>query len=404
MRHWLGARGVVAGALVTSLVSGCSTLPASGPNDDAAKGASASLTSAQQAVKLQYALVDLTPPVVANLGLSQEASLYGTFGGGRGPAPEIYVGVGDTVQVTVFESAAGGLFIPQDAGARPGNFVTLPSQTVDKSGTLSVPYAGLIRAAGRSTRQIERDVESKLANRAIEPQVIVARLNERASEAAVLGEVNGPNKFAVNPAGDRVTDMISRAGGLRYPDYESYVTLQRGGRSVRVFFRTLIANPQENIYISPGDTLVVDREQRSFLAFGANGVVGQFNFDRAKLTLAEAVAQAGGPLDGRADPSQVYLYRMENRLSLERAGVNLSQFPPTQSLIPTIFRSNFRDAASFFTARSFVMRDKDLIYTSNASSVELLKFLTVVNAVSGSVSGVATDAADVRNAVHDLKH
>jgi polysaccharide biosynthesis/export protein len=40
------------------------------------------------------------------------------------------------VSVTIFEPA-GGLFVPSDAGARPGNFVTLPNQIVDANGNCS---------------------------------------------------------------------------------------------------------------------------------------------------------------------------------------------------------------------------------------------------------------------------
>ena len=41
------------------------------------------------------------------------------------------LGVGDVVSVTIFEAEAGGLFLPSEAGARPGNFVTLPDQIVE---------------------------------------------------------------------------------------------------------------------------------------------------------------------------------------------------------------------------------------------------------------------------------
>jgi polysaccharide export outer membrane protein len=48
------------------------------------------------------------------------------------------------VSVTIFEAEAGGLFVPSEAGARPGNFVTLPEQIVDSNGNITVPYAGTI--------------------------------------------------------------------------------------------------------------------------------------------------------------------------------------------------------------------------------------------------------------------
>ena len=64
----------------------------------------------------------------------------------RRPPMQIKFGIGDTVSVTIFEAAAGGLFIPSEAGVRPGNFVQIPNQNVDIRGNISVPYAGTVRA------------------------------------------------------------------------------------------------------------------------------------------------------------------------------------------------------------------------------------------------------------------
>jgi hypothetical protein len=46
----------------------------------------------------------------------------------RPPPRGITLGIGDVVSITIFEAEAGGLFVPSEAGARPGNFVTLPDQ------------------------------------------------------------------------------------------------------------------------------------------------------------------------------------------------------------------------------------------------------------------------------------
>ena len=62
----------------------------------------------------------------------------------RRPPRGITLGIGDIVSVTIFEAEAGGLFLPSEAGARPGNFVTLPEQIVDSNGNITVPYAGTI--------------------------------------------------------------------------------------------------------------------------------------------------------------------------------------------------------------------------------------------------------------------
>jgi protein involved in polysaccharide export with SLBB domain len=69
------------------------------------------------------------------------------------PPPLITLGIGDVVSVTIFEREPGGLFVPSEPGARPGNFVTLPDQVVDNNGNITVPYAGTVRALGRTPRR-----------------------------------------------------------------------------------------------------------------------------------------------------------------------------------------------------------------------------------------------------------
>jgi protein involved in polysaccharide export with SLBB domain len=81
--------------------------------------------------------------------------------------PAAAVDVGDVLQVSVFEMRGG---------SSPGNFVTLPSLTVDCAGSIVVPHAGQISVAGRTLADIERDIEERLARRAIGPRVSVLRL------------------------------------------------------------------------------------------------------------------------------------------------------------------------------------------------------------------------------------
>ena len=81
----------------------------------------------------------------------------------RPPLSEIKLGIGDVVSVTIFEAAPGGLFVPNEAGARPGNFVTLPNQIVDSKGNITVPYVGAIRAAGRTPSEVQQAIVKALA-------------------------------------------------------------------------------------------------------------------------------------------------------------------------------------------------------------------------------------------------
>jgi polysaccharide export outer membrane protein len=379
-----------------TILSSCTGLPRSGPDPRRIESeASVKVSSADKKVGIDYALVDISKSVISNSVKAEKTSMAGGFGGGRGGPPNIVLGTGDIVQATIFEAQAGGLFIPSDAGARPGNYITLPNQTIARDGTISVPYAGKIQAANRSVDAVQVDIAKRLANRAIEPQVVLSITASRSMQASILGDVKEPKKVDISPAGEKILDLISDAGGLSAPGDETNITLQRGGRSVEVAYNTLAEKPRENIYVQPGDTLFVKRERRTFLAFGVTGQSGRYDFDDSNLSLGEALAKAGGLLDDKAEPRAVLLYRVVDKNYLRSLGVDVSRFSGKD--VPVVFRANLRDPATFFAIQQFAMQNKDVIYVSTSDAVELVKFLTIVNSVTSSTRDVATTKDTLRN-------
>lgn len=99
--------------------------------------------------------------------------------------------------------------------------------------------------------------------------MVITTTTNRSSQVAVLGDVNNPQRVQISPAGERILDVISAAGGLTTNNIETNVTLQRRGRTATVAYNTLLKNPAENIYVAPDDTISVDHERRTFLALGA---------------------------------------------------------------------------------------------------------------------------------------
>lgn len=341
---------------------------------------------------VQYGLVRITPDVIKILAEFEPQGIAGTFPDKR-PPPEIKFGIGDVVSVSIFEAAAGGLFIPIEAGVRPGNFVTLPNQPIDTHGNVSIPYAGAIRAAGRTPTQVQQAIVDAIKNRAIEPQAVVALATQNTSLISVLGEVNLPNRFPAQPAGERILDAITRAGGIKDQGHESWVVLERGGRRAAVPFGALIYEPSNNIWVHSGDTIYVYREAQTFLAFGAEGQQGQFPFDQWRLTLAEALAKAGGLIDVQADPASVYLYRREPRELAEKLGVDCSKFEgPT---VPVVYNVSFRDPGGYFLGTKLQMRNKDVVFAANAASVEITKLNNLVQTMTATVNGVAVTGTNI---------
>src|SRR5262249_11843302 len=216
-----------------------------------------------------YALVGVTPEVVDILAanLPRLASAFAD----RRPPQEIRFGIGDVVSVTIFEATAGGVFILARARGPPRNFVAIPHSHVGVNGNISVPYAGTIRAKGRTQVVVQQAIVDALKNRAIEPQAVVSTVDQRTSLISVLGDVNTPSRFPASAAGERILDAITRAGGPKNAAYDEWVMLERNGRRAIAPFGALVYEPANNIYAQPSDTIYLYREPQTFLGFGAFG-------------------------------------------------------------------------------------------------------------------------------------
>jgi polysaccharide biosynthesis/export protein len=397
-------------ALMTAAVIGGCSLPVAGPHDW-------DIVSGQYDPKnLVYALVRVTPRTVDILA-AENRQIAGEFPDRRGPEA-VRFGVGDVLGITIFESGAGGLFTAPQGGATPGNYITLPNQAVDDRGNISVPYAGALRAKGRTAIEVQQAIVSALKDSALKPQALVSLVDQRASSYSVLGEVHSGGRYAVSASGERLLEAIARAGGLSGPGNGAWVLLEREGRRALVPFGAIVDVPANNIYVRAHDIIYVFNEPQTFLAFGAVGTSGggggvgtvtitgaggarggQYTFDAWRLTLSEGLAKTSGLSDSTANPSSVFLYRGETRYVAELLGVDVSKFDGP--IIPIIYNVDLRNPAGYFLTSKFEMRNKDVIYVSNASAIESGKVMafmnqvvtTATNPISAATAGLALKTA-----------
>ena len=377
---------VVCTATCLALLGACSTVPTQGPSRQSviARGTSADAP---------YLLMPISDFTVEELSHFPGPSLYGKFGDYRKPV--LYtVGVGDTIDVSVFEAAGGGLFAqPVTTQTSTGSHsAQIPPQVVQRDGSITVPYAGRVSVVGKTTPQIEKTIVDNLTGKAIEPQAIVTVDKSLSNAITVNGEVVKGQRLALSTRGDRMIDVIAEAGGLNAPANETFLELSRGGKSVRVPLQTILNDPRENIYARPGDTLTVVRYPLTFTAIGATSRNAVINFDAVGISLEEAIAKAQGLLDVRADPEGVFVLRYEP-VAVVRNFPGLTPAQAALDLVPTVYYTNMRDPRALFLARRFVVHDKDIVYVSNSPFSDLQKLLQLVGTISAPVvSGIAASA------------
>jgi polysaccharide export outer membrane protein len=230
--------------------------------------------------------------------------------------------------------------------------VTIPEQVVGRDGGISVPFAGRVPVAGRTTVEVQHEIERRLAEKAIEPQVIVTMARSVTYAATVSGEVVNGARVPLSVNGDRMLDLIALAGGARSAVYDTSVRLSRNGVTVTMPMERLVSNPAENIYAQPGDVLTLVRVPQTYSVLGATGQNAQITFNAERITLVEALAKAGGLQDLRSDPAGVFLFRFEPPAVV--AALNAPQLAtgPDQTS-PVVYRIDMSDANSYFLAQRF---------------------------------------------------
>ena len=371
-----------------TLLGGCSIIPSAGPNRQEISQA----TQGRGDAPSDLMLVPVDDSVVRILSHYAAPTLSGQFGDRRPPSQYV-IGIGDGVTVTVWEAAQGGLFSPpaSDGLGTGSQSASIPEQQVARDGSITVPFAGRVAVAGRTAERAEQLIRERLTGKAIDPQVLVVVTRTVNNAVTVLGEVNTAGVVPLSPKGERLLDVLALAGGNRAPVYDTFVTLSRRGRNVRVPLQTVVALPAENIYIQPGDTLSLMLDRQTFTAFGASGRNAQVPFEAASVTLEEAIAKSGGLIDSRADPYGVYLMRLEP-LSIARMIDGNDLRPTMDGYVRVIYQLNMRDPNAILFARQIYIRNKDAIYIANAPLSDLNKVLSVFSTVAQPVSQAASIA------------
>jgi polysaccharide export outer membrane protein len=372
------------GALLAAVLplSGCGTLAgwsASTSWQSASGPSRAQMEDLQdEAAETGIQLVEVNDEVARKLIESQQKNLFSDTLG-TAAQPGFFVGPGDVVEVSVWEAPPGTLFSSSasdpNAGPATTRMTVFPEQMVNTGGTVNIPFAGSVPVAGRTPQQIEAEIVRRLQGKANQPQALVRVTRNNTATVTVIGEVASSLRMPLTARGERLLDSLAAAGGVRQPVNKTTLQITRGGQVESLPLDTVIRDPRQNIPLQPGDVVTALFQPFSFNALGATGKNEEVPFEAQGISLAQALARAGGLQDGQSDPLGVFIFRLES------PGALPWKSPPAMTpdgKVPVVYRLNLRDPATFFVAQGFPIQNKDVVYVSNAPGAELQKFMRLV--------------------------
>lgn len=361
--------------LAAALVLAACEMPREGPGR-----AEIEQTAYSPANSAGFVLVDVNREVADYLRIEPEPGFGDRFGRGH-PIRADRIGIGDVLLVRIWEADPAGLF----ASAGLVDRGEIPAVQVDAAGLISIPYAGDIQAAGRTPRQVSDAIVERLRDKTVEPQAHVTRVENIANVVTLTGDVSRPGVLPLTMRGDTLLDTIAAAGGTPAPSYETLVSLTRNGRTATAYLEHVLQSPQDNIYLQSRDEIHLERRPKTFTAFGAVSQKGMHEFGAANLSVLEAVGRVSGLVDERSDPRGIFIMRFEPAATAYRLVGQENPGDPRQ-IVPTIYRLDLEDPNQYFFAQVIGLRDKDVIYVANATSVEINKVLAMFRSAIGTAS------------------
>jgi polysaccharide export outer membrane protein len=267
-----------------------------------------------------------------------------------GPAP-YSIQAGDVLSIVVWShpeltspNVGNGTSITH-AEATPAGFV------VDHAGAIQFPFAGKLKVAGMTEAQARDTLAKKLSHYIRSPDVTLRVQSYRSKRVYVDGEVKAPGVQPITDIPMTLTEAINRAGGVLPTADQSDVTVMRDGKTYRVDLQKMMQRGDDpsRIMLANGDVVRVGSRADSKV-FVTGEVVSPraLQMRNGRLTLNEALGEAGGINPQTGDGRQVYVVR--NATAKQ----------------PIVYHLNARTPAGLAVAQEFELKPQDVVYVDAA--------------------------------------
>ncbi len=295
------------------------------------------------------------------------------------PYTQYRVGPRDILNITVWDHPE--LTIPA------GEFRSAESagNVVGEDGTFFYPYVGVVRAADRTVEDIREELTVKLSKYIEFVQLDVRVASYRSQRVYVVGEVTNPGIQLVKDIPLTVLEAINNAGGVTSEADLRNIILTRNDKTYSINLLSLYegGDVTQNVLLQHGDVLNVPDsalnkvfvlgETNHFVAGGAIGRSRSLVMNKARMTLTEALSEAGGLDQETSDPARIFVFR---------GGLGK----------PEIFHLNAKSPDALLLADRFPLQPRDVIYVDRAEGIrwnqiigQIQPTINLLNAFDGAL-------------------
>lgn len=314
-----------------------------------------------------YVLVELSTTMSELVSSATAKTTRGFFADAGRQA--VTIGTGDVLDISIVLTSENGFIDFTQSQVSPVSTTVLPPQEVASDGNVNVPPVGRVLARGKTVQQFENFLARRLGEVLVDPSVIVRLSDRKSARVSVLGNVGQPGPYSINLENQRLLETLALAGGPSGRAEHLTLSLSRKGATRTLPLEELYQRSAFNISLRPGDVIAVNENLTQVQVLGGLGVNGTLEFKEPEVSLADALARAGGLLNTRGNLKGVFVYREASRKTLGALGADLEAF--SGDTVPTVFRLDMTEPTGFFSAGRFALQDNDILYVADSLNAEI---------------------------------
>lgn len=266
-----------------------------------------------------------------------------------GPKPYL-IGNGDLLSILVWNhpelniAAAGAQALSSSTAQVLSGAQSPSAYAVDQNGQIQFPYVGAIKLAGLTELQARKLLASRLVKSIRDPDLTVRVMQFRSKKVYVDGEVKSPGNQVIDDVPMTLLEAITRAGGMLPSADQSRIQISRGDAFYPINLPELVrqgTNPSD-IMLTDGDVVRIrNRDENKIYVLGEVTAPTAMPMVNGRLTLAQALGEAGGLNQLSAAARQVYVVR--NAADATPQVFNLDARSPVALALADNFELNPRD-------------------------------------------------------------
>ncbi len=261
---------------------------------------------------------------------------------------------GDRLELAVWDSQTSSLITTE--AQRVAN---LQAMIVPATGRVFIPYVGEVPVAGLTTDVARREIEKRLHPAVPDAQVQLTVIPGSDNTIDVVSGVARPGRIALPETSPTLLAVLAEAGGIAPTLRNPLVRLTRGGRSFTIAARTLYSDPAYDIVLQGGDRLIVEEDERSFIALGAAGRQQEIPFTQDSIDALTALSAIGG-----LNPSRAHLNGLMVLREYPEAAVRADGTGPEKPWV--VFTFDLASAEGLFAARHFKIAPGDVVLATES--------------------------------------